>query len=144
MFQPPHLILLLSWIASIILLCIFGLNSYLLLWMSRHRERLRKEKTRIVEWPMVTIQIPVYNEGEVVRRTLESCLKLDYPRDRLEIIIVDDSTDETTKILREYEERYSPLIRVIHRCGREGYKAGALNVAAKNSRGEIFLSLIHI
>ncbi|MFQ6094582.1 MAG: glycosyltransferase [Candidatus Bathyarchaeia archaeon] len=90
---------------------------------------------------MVTIQIPTYNEKNVIERTLVSCLELDYPEDRLEIVVVDDSTDETVDILRRYEARYRPRIKIIHRATRDGYKAGALKVAMKHSQGEFFVVL---
>lgn len=93
------------------------------------------------EYPFVTIQVATYNEGYIVARLLENCLKIDYPTDKFEIVIVDDSTDETINILKDYEKRYYPKIKVIHRDGRTGHKAGALNEALKNSKGEFVLVL---
>ncbi|MCW4026658.1 MAG: glycosyltransferase, partial [Candidatus Bathyarchaeota archaeon] len=140
MLSPIQTLLLTSMVATGILVCIFSLNTYVLLYLNRRKES-RKAGRNNVEWPMVTIQIPTYNEKNVIERTLGSCLDLDYPEERLEIVVIDDSTDETTDIVREYEERYSPRIKAIHRTTREGYKAGALNVAMKHSRGEYFLIL---
>jgi len=122
------------------LVCIFSLNTYVLLYFKR-REESRKSGRIDEGWPVVTIQIATYNEKNVIERTLRSCLELDYPEEKLEIVVIDDSTDETTDIIRKYEERYSPRIKVIHRTTREGYKAGALNVGTKHSRGEYFLIL---
>lgn len=137
-------IICLSLILALIPLSIFGLNNFILLYFrvrpSRSRITLIKP-IHIEEWPTVTIQVATYNEGEVVSRLLQSCLKLDYPMDKLEIIIVDDSTDETIQILRDYEWRYSPRVKVIHRSERVGYKAGALNEALKHSRGDFILVL---
>lgn len=102
---------------------------------------LPKKMINLEEWPFVTIQVPTYNEGRIVTRLLESCLRVNYPPDKFEIIVVDDSNDETINILRENERRYYPRIKVIHRDIRDGYKAGALNEALKNSRGEFILVL---
>ncbi|MEM1550308.1 MAG: glycosyltransferase [Candidatus Bathyarchaeia archaeon] len=104
-------------------------------------ERTSKKRIDLAEWPFVTIQVATYNEGYVVARLLESCLKVNYPEDKFEIVVVDDSIDETISILRDYEKRYYPKIKVIHRGARAGYKAGALNEALKNSRGEFILVL---
>ena len=130
---------------TLILLCLFGLNNLLLLFYSRIRPHKRKvaagKSICVREWPFVTIQVATYNEKGVIARLLENCLKLDYPADKLEIVVVDDSTDETIDILREYERRYYPRIKVIHRSERKGFKAGALNEALKHSRGDFLLIL---
>ncbi len=91
--------------------------------------------------PFVTIQIATYNEKNIIINTLRSCLQLDYPEDRLEIVVIDDSTDETKDLLRSLESKYSPRLKVIHRPTREGYKAGALNIATTHSKGDFFLIL---
>ncbi|MDH5440382.1 MAG: glycosyltransferase [Candidatus Bathyarchaeota archaeon] len=140
MLSPMQTLLLTSMFAAGILVCIFSLNTYVLLYFNRRKESRKAERNN-VEWPMVTIQIPTYNEKNVIERTLGSCLDLDYPEERLEIVVIDDSTDETTDIIKTYEDRYSPRIKAIHRRTREGYKAGALNVAGKYSQGEYFLIL---
>jgi len=94
-----------------------------------------------IDWPFVTIQVATYNEGRIVSRLIESCLNLNYPANKFEIVVVDDSTDETINILRDYERRYYPRIKVVHRSERAGYKAGALNEALKYSRGDLILIL---
>ena len=91
--------------------------------------------------PFVTIQIATYNEKNTIVNTLSSCLRLDYPEDRLEIVVVDDSTDITKKLLRDFETKHYSKLKVIHRSRREGYKAGALNVAMAHSKGDFFLIL---
>ncbi|MGC8962161.1 MAG: glycosyltransferase, partial [Candidatus Bathyarchaeia archaeon] len=88
------------------------------------------------EWPRVSIHLPFHNEGRVAARILEACIGLDYPRDRLEIIVVDDSDDGTTDIARRFEALHPSLVRVIHRLDRKGFKAGALNLALAESRGD--------
>ena len=126
------------------LLCLFGLNNLLLLLYSRfkmHKHGNAGKPAYVEEWPFVTVQVATYNEKRVIARLLESCLKLDYPADKFEIVVVDDSTDETIDILKEYERKYYPRIRVIHRSERKGFKAGALNEALKYSRGDFLLIL---
>lgn len=80
--------------------------------------------------PKVSIHIPVYNEGDVVRHSIEAALALDWPKAKKEIIVVDDSDDKTSDIVAEY-----PVIHV-KRKKRKGFKAGALNEALKRSSGE--------
>ena len=130
----------LLWLLVTTVTCVFGLNFALLAWINLRKEKL-VNKRKVSDWPMVSIHIPVYNEANVIERTLKACLDLDYPKDRLEVIIVDDSTDKTTSILKRYERQSSPKVKVIHRNGREGFKAGALNRAMKESKGEFFFVL---
>lgn len=80
--------------------------------------------------PAVTVQLPVYNEAHVVARLIAACARLDYPRDRLHIQIIDDSTDETTREIQRAmaacERRGAPPMTLLRRPVRTGYKAGAL------------------
>lgn len=90
--------------------------------------------------PPVTVQIPIYNERVVVDRIIESVARLTYPKEKLEIQILDDSTDETTDIarrlvLRSKEEGVS--IDLIHRVHREGFKAGALHAGLQQATGSL-------
>ena len=87
--------------------------------------RRRKSTT----WPKVTVQLPIYNERYVIERLIEAVAQFDYPRELLEIQVLDDSTDETQQVARNCVERYRALgvpIAYIHRDNREGFKAGAL------------------
>jgi len=140
MLTPIGSMIFLTLIVVSLLACSLGVNSYILLYLKGRARRIRKE-VDVKEWPLVTIQIPTYNEKSVIERTLETCLKLDYPKERLEIVVVDDSTDETTQILDRYEALHFPTVKVTHRSEREGYKGGALNTAIKHSSGELFLIL---
>ena len=94
--------------------------------------------------PFVTIQLPIFNEQFVIDRLIDAVCKLDYPRDRFEIQVLDDSTDETTGVAREIVERYArgfagmepqPIV-YLHRSNRHGYKAGALDKGLEVARGE--------
>ena len=92
-------------------------------------------------WPVVTVQLPVYNERYVVARLLEAAAALDYPRDRLEIQLLDDSTDETASIAaRAIDDLRARGIDAVHlrRTAREGYKAGALQHGLERARGSLF------
>lgn len=89
--------------------------------------------------PFVTIQLPIYNELYVVERLLEAVSQLDYPSDRLEIQILDDSTDETTPLLASLARQYSQSgfnVVHLHRHNRQGFKAGALAEGLRTARGE--------
>lgn len=143
-FTVPQLAATVALAFVVSILCIFGLNNHVLMCLRirvRRHMRARREIIKLKEYPFVTVQVATYNEGHIVARLLESCLKIDYPTDKFEIVVVDDSTDETTNILKDYEERYYPKIKVIHRDRRVGHKAGALNEALKNSKGEFILVL---
>lgn len=128
---------------TVSLLCIFGVNNYVLacLHAKRKRHPPHREREELKQWPFVTIQVVTHNDGYIVTRLLDNCLKIDYPLDKFEIIIVDDSTDETVDILREYEKQYYPKIKVIHKDEGISHRADALNEALKISRGEFILVL---
>ncbi|MFZ1752768.1 MAG: glycosyltransferase [Caldilineaceae bacterium] len=89
--------------------------------------------------PQVTIQLPVYNERHVVVRLLEACARFEYPSDRLQIQLLDDSTDQTTGILERQVEKWQARgvnVVLVHRGQRTGYKAGALKDALAGATGE--------
>jgi cellulose synthase/poly-beta-1,6-N-acetylglucosamine synthase-like glycosyltransferase len=89
--------------------------------------------------PVVTIQLPLYNEMYVADRLIDAVCRMDYPRDRLEIQVLDDSTDETQGIAELAVRRFAAQgidIKYVHRADRSGYKAGALEAGLKTARGE--------
>ena len=88
--------------------------------------------------PAVTVQLPLYNEMYVVDRLLQATARIEYPKDRLEIQVLDDSTDETTEVARPAVDRLAAQgfdIKYIHRTDRTGFKAGALDAGLKVARG---------
>ncbi|HKC62840.1 MAG TPA: glycosyltransferase, partial [Pyrinomonadaceae bacterium] len=92
------------------------------------------------ELPTITIQLPLFNEMYVVERLLKAVTEIDYPRDRLEIQVLDDSTDETVRLAASTVEHYRQSgfrIHYIHRTDRMGFKAGALENGLKTARGEL-------
>jgi cellulose synthase/poly-beta-1,6-N-acetylglucosamine synthase-like glycosyltransferase len=122
------------------LISIYAFNVWVLTLLSiRGRSRL-PDPPKLEAWPKVSIHLPFYNEKRVARRLLDACTKLDYPRDKLELIVIDDSSDGTTEIVKEFESKYPGFVKVIHRDDRTGFKAGALQVALQQSAGE-FIAL---
>ncbi len=92
------------------------------------------------ELPRVTVQLPLFNELYVVERLLAAVTAIDYPRDRFEIQVLDDSTDETREVAARAVERYRSEgfdITYVHRDDRTGFKAGALENGLKTAKGEL-------
>jgi cellulose synthase/poly-beta-1,6-N-acetylglucosamine synthase-like glycosyltransferase len=92
------------------------------------------------EWPPVTVQLPVFNEKYTVERLLRAVTRLDYPADRLQIQVLDDSTDDTFELLSKLVEEYASRgvnIELIHRVDRKGYKAGALQNGLQTATGDL-------
>jgi cellulose synthase/poly-beta-1,6-N-acetylglucosamine synthase-like glycosyltransferase len=106
----------------------------------RHRHRPAPHAAlNNADLPVVTVQLPMYNERYVAGRIIDAAAALDWPRDRLQIQVLDDSTDDTTAIVRERVEahrRRGVDVTLIHRSHRAGYKAGALAHGLKSARGE--------
>lgn len=122
----------------------FGLT-FLFLWQrfleQRHRDHtsVQPAAQRNDPWPLVTIQLPVYNEWHVIERLIDACANLDYPPDRLQIQVLDDSTDQTTGVAirrADYWQRQGMDVTVIQRAERHGFKAGALAHAFALAKGE--------
>ena len=91
------------------------------------------------DYPFVTIQLPIFNEMYVVERLIDNIIQFDYPKDKYEIHVLDDSTDETVEISRKKVKEYQAKgfnIELIHRVDRKGYKAGALKDAMSKAKGE--------
>ncbi len=89
--------------------------------------------------PPVTVQLPIFNERYVVERLVETAVSLRYPADRLQIQVIDDSTDDTTQKAAELVAHYNKKgvnISLLHRDNREGYKAGALAAALPQASGD--------
>lgn len=89
--------------------------------------------------PFVTIQLPIYNERHVIERLIHACIHQDYPRERMEIQVLDDSTDQTRALVLQTVQTWQDQgynITAVHRPERTGYKAGALAYALPQARGE--------
>ena len=131
------------YLAVLGLLALYGLHRaglVFLYWRSRNHEEPEPEKWD--ELPVVTVQLPMFNEKFVAERLIDAVCAIDYPREKLEIQVLDDSTDETQGIARRAVERCAEQgldIHYIHRVDRTGYKAGALEAGMKIARGEYIL-----
>ncbi|MCU0419359.1 MAG: glycosyltransferase family 2 protein [Cyclobacteriaceae bacterium] len=126
---------------ALLFLFLFSLGQLHLTWLYR-KASVGEFKPPPSPWqhlPEVTVQLPIYNEKYVVERLIRAVAAFDYPADKLEIQILDDSTDETTDIIARTIEslRHKNLdIKCLHRQAREGFKAGALDYGFRCARGE--------
>lgn len=122
------------------LLCAYGLHRYALVFIYyRCRNRRPLPRSRFDELPRVTVQLPMFNEKYVAQRIIEQACRIDYPRDRLQIQVLDDSTDETRAIARDTVERMAALghnVVYLHRQNRHGFKAGALEEGTASATGD--------
>ncbi len=125
--------------AFMLLMTVYAAHAYLMLYLYRRNIRRPQAVRTYAEWPRITVQLPIYNECYVVSRIVEAACGLDYPRDRLEIQVLDDSTDETRDLARNLVARFRGQglnIRCLHRDRRDGYKAGALKAGLAEAAGE--------
>lgn len=121
-------------------LAIYGLQAFgLTVLFLRQRSGTHKVVQAVDQWPVVTIQLPIYNEWHVIERLIDACATLTYPLSCLQIQVLDDSTDQTTAIAirrADYWQRLGVDITVVQREDRCGFKAGALAHAFGSAKGE--------
>jgi cellulose synthase/poly-beta-1,6-N-acetylglucosamine synthase-like glycosyltransferase len=131
---------LVSYFFVLSVLGIYGWHRYFIVYQyMKYRDRVPGPPPEVDEWPVVTVQLPVYNEMYVVDRLITAVCDLDYPQDRLEIQVLDDSTDETRDIVELAVRRQAARgfdIKHVHRTNRTGYKAGALEAGMAVARGQ--------
>jgi len=135
------LALLIPYFVVLILLASYGVHRYILVYLyyKNRKNRTTEAAVHFDELPRVTIQLPIYNEQFVIQRLLEAVARLQYPLEKLEVQVLDDSTDETQGVARALVERYAAeglAISYYHRTKREGFKAGALAEGMKSAKGE--------
>src|SRR5947208_1679033 len=133
--------LLMPYFFVLILLATYGIHRYALVYLyyKKKKNRTTEPEQKFSELPRVTVQLPIFNEQYVVDRLLQSICRLEYPREKLEIQLLDDSTDETVTVARGLVEHYAAQgypITYHHRTNRAGYKAGALHEGLKTATGE--------
>jgi cellulose synthase/poly-beta-1,6-N-acetylglucosamine synthase-like glycosyltransferase len=142
-----HTILCVLYFAVLLLLASYGIHRSHLVWQCfRHRraiirtQKLAKEPVDDADLPHVTVQLPLFNEATVAVRLLEAIARADYPKDKLEIQVLDDSTDETQALARSTVERIRKSgvdMVYLHRTDRHGYKAGALDAGLRVAKGDL-------
>jgi cellulose synthase/poly-beta-1,6-N-acetylglucosamine synthase-like glycosyltransferase len=135
--------LITTYLAVLLTLAMYGFHRSMLMYLYyRSRGADPSPQSRFTELPVVTVQLPLFNEMYVAARLLDSIAQLDYPHDKLEIQVLDDSTDETQQICKSKVEELRATgldIVYIHRTDRTGFKAGALEHGLKSARGEFVM-----
>src|SRR5436190_966659 len=125
-------------------LCLYGFHRYLMVYLYyRHAKRDPKIDKTFDPLPPVTVQLPIYNEMYVAERLIDASCQMEYPAGKLQIQVLDDSTDETVDVARNKVAEWKARgvdIEYIHRSDRIGYKAGALDHGLKTATGE-FIAL---
>jgi cellulose synthase/poly-beta-1,6-N-acetylglucosamine synthase-like glycosyltransferase len=118
----------------------YGVHRYFIIYLFlKNRKREPVPAARFEQLPKVTMQLPIFNEIYVVERLLRSVSELDYPRDLLQIQVLDDSTDDTCEITSSCADelrRRGFNVEVIRRVDRTGFKAGALAVGLEAAEGD--------
>jgi hypothetical protein len=140
--------LLVYYVAVIAVFCGYGIHRYWHVWIFFRTGGLAgpdgtgdpPPRSRFERPPRVTVQLPMFNERRVAERVIEAACALDYPRDRLQIQVLDDSTDESADVARRCCARMAEAghdIQYLHREQRDGYKAGALAAGLPSATGEL-------
>jgi len=139
------------YLGALLFLMVYGMNCYCLMFffcmnrrgaLKKHAE-VRKnfhDNHAPENWPHVTIQLPIFNERYVVRRLIRSICLMDYPRELLQIQVLDDSTDDTAHIaetVTEQMRRQGFDMEYVHRSDRTGFKAGALKEGLRTAKGDL-------
>jgi cellulose synthase/poly-beta-1,6-N-acetylglucosamine synthase-like glycosyltransferase len=135
------LALLIPYFIVLTLLATYGIHRYTLVYLYyKKKKNSTSEPTKLfTQLPCVTVQLPIFNEQFVVDRLLQAVCRLDYPKELLEIQVLDDSTDETINVAHNLVEHYATQgfqITYHHRTDRGGFKAGALHEGLKSATGE--------
>jgi cellulose synthase/poly-beta-1,6-N-acetylglucosamine synthase-like glycosyltransferase len=136
---PSDTLILVSYFFVLSILAVYGWHRYYLVYLyMRHKDSQPAEPPSLDPLPVVTVQLPIYNEMYVADRLIDAVCRLDYPRELLEIQVLDDSTDETSEIAELAVRRHALQgidIKYFHRTDRAGYKSGALEAGLAVARG---------
>ena len=134
------LAIMIPYFIVLVVLAAYGLHRYWLVYSYfKNRHNVPGPPPILAEWPKVTIQLPIFNERYVIERLVDAVARFDYPRELLDIQVLDDSNDETQQVASACVERYQALglpIRYLHRNDRSGFKAGALAAGLESATGE--------
>ena len=124
---------------ALLVLFAFGAHGFVMVYHYLKTRRPEETLTMTGELPVVTVQLPLFNEYYVVERLIQSVCAIEYPKEKLEVQVLDDSTDETVDIVAALVRDYQLLgfdIKHIRRPNRSGYKAGARKAGLETARGE--------
>ena len=137
---PIETLTLAAYFFVLVILAVYGWHRYYLVYLyMKHRDHQPTPLGSFETLPRVTVQLPIYNEMYVAERLSDAVCQLDYPRELLEIQVLDDSVDETTAIAERAVRRHAAAgihITCLHRADRTGYKAGALEAGLHVAAGE--------
>jgi len=132
--------ILIIYFISLAILFVFGSHGYVMVYLyKKFRGQAGEPPLPLRDFPKVTIQLPVFNEVYVIERLIRGVCEIDYPRALMEIQVLDDSTDETTRLAQYWVEHYQKQgydLKLLHRDHRRGYKAGALQEGLAAASGE--------
>src|SRR6476646_11884868 len=141
---PVETLILVLYFFVLSILAIYGWHRYYLVYLyTKNKDRAPQPLPELTTLPRVTVQLPIFNEMYVADRLIDAVCEMDYPRDLLEIQVLDDSTDETREIAELAVRRHAARgfdIKYLHRVDRTGFKAGALEAGLKAAKGK-FISI---
>src|SRR5918996_4115152 len=137
---PAETLTLATYFFVLVILAVYGWHRYYLVYLyMKNKGRRPVPAGALDKLPIVTVQLTIYNEMYVADRLIDAVCRIDYPRELLEIQVLDDSTDETTSVAERAVRRNAAQgidIKYLHRTDRTGYKAGALDAGLKVAKGE--------
>src|SRR3954447_17327531 len=143
---PAETAILATYFFVLVILAVYGWHRYYLVYLyMKNKDKVPVPGPLPAELPRVTIQLPIYNEMYVADRLIDAVCQIDYPRELLEIQVLDDSTDETCQVAERAVRRNAAAgidITYLHRTDRTGYKAGALEAGMKVAKGS-FIPIFH-
>jgi cellulose synthase/poly-beta-1,6-N-acetylglucosamine synthase-like glycosyltransferase len=138
--SSSYLIWTICYLTVLFGLSAYGIHRYVIIYLFlKNRKNEPQPASRFVILPKVTMQLPIFNEIYVVERLLRSVSEIDYPRELLQIQVLDDSTDDTREITASVAEELRGRgfnVELIHRVNREGFKAGALAGGLESAEGD--------
>src|ERR1700761_7232538 len=141
-WNPFDTALLIPYFVVMVILAFYGVHRYPLVfrYYRNRKNAIHEPQSLFAELPAITVQLPIFNEQFVVDRLIHARCNLNYPSEKLEIQVLDDSTDGTVEVARSAVEHYQSLghkIAYIHRDDRYGFKAGALDEGLRVAKGEL-------
>ncbi|MCY2928123.1 MAG: glycosyltransferase [Planctomycetota bacterium] len=138
-----HVMFMSVYTFAMVMVSMYGLHRYIIVYLYyRHRKNVPLAPGKFDQLPLVTIQLPMFNEQYVAKRIIEKACQIDYPREKLQIQVLDDSTDDTVQIAAaacEEARAHGFDVEHIHRTDRSGYKAGAMENGLKSAKGEFVM-----